>query len=92
MAKIAVVGGGILGVTLTLRLAQQGHEVSLLERAPTLGGLADRAQLGGYDIDRFYHVIVPSDARMHALVDELGLQDEMSTAPVGVGFFSGGTL
>ena len=92
MAKIAVVGGGILGVTLTLRLAQQGHEVSLLERAPTLGGLADRAQLGGYEIDRFYHVIVPSDARMHALVDELGLQDEMSTAPVGVGFFSGGKM
>ena len=43
MAKIAVVGGGILGVTLTLRLAQQGHEVSLLERAPSLGGLADPA-------------------------------------------------
>lgn len=92
MAKIGVVGGGILGTTLTLRLAQQGHEVHLIERAPALGGLADRTQLGGYEIDRFYHVIVPSDARMHALVDELGLQDEMSTAPVGVGFFSGGTM
>lgn len=92
MARIAVVGGGILGTTLTLRLAQQGHDVHLLERAPSLGGLADRTQLGGYDIDRFYHVIVPSDERMHALVDELGLTDEMSTAPVGVGFFSGGTM
>lgn len=92
MARIAVVGGGILGTTLTLRLAQQGHDVHLLERAPSLGGLADRTQLGGYDIDRFYHVIVPSDERMHALVDELGLTDEMSTAPVGVGFFSGGKM
>ncbi len=92
MARIAVVGGGILGTTLTLRLAQQGHDVHLIERAPALGGLADRTQLGGYEIDRFYHVIVPSDARMHALVDELGLTDEMSTAPVGVGFFSGGQM
>ncbi|MBO9532545.1 MAG: FAD-dependent oxidoreductase [Solirubrobacteraceae bacterium] len=92
MARIAVVGGGILGATLTLRLAQQGHDVQLLERGAALGGLADRTQLAGYDIDRFYHVIVPSDARMHALVDELGLTDEMSNAPVGVGFFSGGKM
>ncbi|MFT4035873.1 MAG: FAD-dependent oxidoreductase [Patulibacter sp.] len=92
MARIAVVGGGILGATLTLRLTQHGHEVTLLERAPSLGGLADRTQLGGYEIDRFYHVIVPSDARMHALIDELGLRELVSQAPVSTGFFSGGTM
>ncbi len=92
MPTVGIVGGGILGTTLALRLAQAGLDVELIERAPSLGGLADRTQLGGYDIDRFYHVIVPSDARMHALVDELGLQDEMDQAPVGVGFFIDGQM
>lgn len=90
--RVGIVGGGILGTTLALRLAQAGVDVELLERAPSLGGLADRTELGGYEIDRFYHVIVPSDARMHALIDELGLRDMLSEAPVSTGFFSGGTM
>lgn len=92
MPTVGIVGGGILGTTLALRLAQAGLDVELLERAPSLGGLADRTKLGGYDIDRFYHVIVPSDARMHALVDELDLAGEMRQAPVGVGFFVDGKM
>lgn len=92
MPTVGIVGGGILGTTLALRLAQAGLDVELLERAPSLGGLADRTKLGGYEIDRFYHVIVPSDARMHALVGELGLDGEMRQAPVGVGFFVDGKM
>ncbi|HMO84585.1 MAG TPA: NAD(P)-binding protein, partial [Lacipirellulaceae bacterium] len=30
----------MLGLTLALRLAQRGQQVTLLEGAPTLGGLA----------------------------------------------------
>ena len=92
MPTVGIVGGGILGTTLALRLAQAGVDVELLERAPSLGGLADRTTLGGYEIDRFYHVIVPSDERMHALVDELGLGGELRQAPVGVGFFVDGQM
>lgn len=90
--RIGIVGGGILGTTLALRLAQAGLDVELIERAPSLGGLADRTKLGGYEIDRFYHVIVPSDARMHALIDELDLRDQLRQAPVSTGFFSDGVM
>lgn len=90
--RVGIVGGGILGTTLALRLAQAGVDVELLERAPSLGGLADRAELGGYEIDRFYHVIVPSDERMHALIDELELRPLLSEAPVSTGFFSDGRM
>ncbi|MDQ6978428.1 MAG: FAD-dependent oxidoreductase, partial [Ghiorsea sp.] len=39
MAKrIAVVGGGIAGLTAALRLAEQGYAVDLFEAAPALGG------------------------------------------------------
>ncbi len=89
---IGIVGGGIFGTTLALRLAQAGLDVELLERAPTLGGLADRIELGGYKVDRFYHVIVPSDEHMLGLIDELGLTSHVRYNPVGVGFWIDGKM
>jgi protoporphyrinogen oxidase len=89
---IGVVGAGILGTALTLRLAQAGARVTLLERAPTPGGLAGSIDFSGHRVDRFYHVIVPSDERMIALIEELGLSDQLSFNPVGVGFFIDGEM
>jgi uncharacterized protein with NAD-binding domain and iron-sulfur cluster len=51
----AVVGGGLLGMTLAHRLAQQGKAVTLFEGAPHLGGLASAWQLGDVTWDRHYH-------------------------------------
>jgi protoporphyrinogen oxidase len=85
--RVGIVGGGILGTVLALRLQQAGAQVTLLERGPSLGGLAGAFDFAGHRVDRFYHVIVPSDERMLGLVDELGLQDDLSFSPVGVGFF-----
>jgi protoporphyrinogen oxidase len=90
--RIAVVGGGILGTVLSLRLAQSGANVTLLERGETLGGLAGAMDFNGHRVDRFYHVVVPSDERMLALTEELGLTDELSFHPVGVGFFADGEM
>ncbi len=36
--RVAVVGGGIAGLTAALRLAEQGYQVDLYEAAPALGG------------------------------------------------------
>jgi protoporphyrinogen oxidase len=90
--RVGIVGGGVLGTVLALRLQQAGAQVTLLERGATLGGLAGAFDFDGHRIDRFYHVIVPSDERMLGLVDELGLQDELSFSPVGVGFFIDGKM
>ena len=38
-ATAIVVGGGLAGIACALNLADQGHRVTLMERAPTLGGL-----------------------------------------------------
>ncbi len=90
--RVAVVGAGILGTVLALRLAQGGARVTLLERAPTPGGLAGQMDFDGHRVDRFYHVVVPADERMLALADELGLASEVSFTPVGVGFFIDGAM
>ncbi len=90
--RVGVVGAGILGTVLALRLAEGGARVTLLERAPTPGGLAGAIDFGGHRVDRFYHVIVPSDERMIGLAEELGLSDRLSFSPVGVGFFIDGEM
>jgi protoporphyrinogen oxidase len=89
---IAVVGAGILGTVLALRLAEAGAAVTVLERAPHAGGLAAAMDFGGHRVDRFYHVIVPSDERMIALSEELGIDHDLSFSPVGAGFFVDGQM
>jgi protoporphyrinogen oxidase len=90
--RVGIVGGGVLGTSLALRLAQQGARVTVLERGPSLGGLAGTFDFGGHEVDRFYHVITPSDQRMIAMAEEVGLGDQLRFTPVGAGFFAGGEM
>jgi protoporphyrinogen oxidase len=90
--RVGVVGGGILGVTLALRLALAGARVTVLERGPSLGGLAGTMDFGGHDVDRFYHVITPGDSNMIAMAGEVGLGDRIRFNPVGAGFFADGGM
>jgi protoporphyrinogen oxidase len=88
----AVVGGGILGMTLAHRLAQAGHGVTLFEAAGELGGLASAWELGGVVWDRHYHVTLLSDLHLRALWKELGIEQELRWAETRTGFYSGGRL
>lgn len=88
----AIVGGGMLGMTLAHRLAQRGVRVTLLEGAPQLGGLASAWQLGDAVWDRYYHVTLLSDSNLRRLLDELGLEEEMRWVETKTGFYSGGRL
>jgi heterodisulfide reductase subunit A len=48
-----VVGGGVAGMTCALSIANQGHQVHLIEREPELGGMARRIRttLEGLDVE-----------------------------------------
>jgi len=88
--RVAVVGGGLLGMTLALRLAERGSAVTLIEAAPELGGLAAPWTLGDVTWDRHYHVTLFSDTHLRALLRELDLEREIVWTSVGTGFFTGG--
>ena len=75
--RCAVVGGGLLGMTMAYRLAQQGKKVTLFESAEQLGGLASAWQLQDVVWDRHYHVTLLSDLQLRTLLSELGLEHEM---------------
>lgn len=89
---VAVIGGGMLGLTLALRLARRGHRVTLLEAAPQLGGLAAPQNYGEFVWDRFYHCVLPRDTAMLALLDELGLGDAVRWNKTGTGYYGRGTM
>src|SRR5437667_8361017 len=87
-----IVGGGILGMTLALRLAKHGPCVTLFEGASQLGGLASSWQLGDIVWDRHYHVTLLSDTSLRALLAELGLEQDIQWVETRTGFYTDGRL
>jgi protoporphyrinogen oxidase len=79
-------------MTLAHRLAQNGHDVTLFERAEHLGGLASAWSLGDVVWDRHYHVTLLSDSHTRSLLAELGLEEEMRWVETKTGFFTDGHL
>jgi protoporphyrinogen oxidase len=87
-----IIGGGIMGMTLALRLSQKGYKVTVFESSPKPGGLAGSVDMNGVTWDRFYHVILMSDLETRKILSEIGLEDELNWVETKTGFFSGGRL
>ena len=86
--NIAIVGGGIMGITLGYYLSKQNHQVEIFEASPDLGGLAGPLVLpDGTAVDRFYHAILSSDSQLADLCAELGLSDQMRFNQTRMGFY-----
>ncbi len=90
--RVGIIGGGILGLTLAHRLQSSRCEVTILEAAPEIGGLAGSHAIGGYTWDRYYHVILQSDRHLHALLQELGLSEMLRWGTTRTGFYTDGQL
>jgi squalene-associated FAD-dependent desaturase len=76
---VAVVGGGLAGISAACALADAGHRVHLLERRPYLGGRASSYEHPGTGevIDNCQHVLI---GRCTALIDlyrRLGATDSI---------------
>ena len=67
--KALVVGAGIAGLTCALSIANQGHEVHLVEKDTNLGGMARRipSTLEGMDVQAYLHDLVRK-VYEHALI------------------------
>jgi len=67
--KALVVGAGIAGLTCALSIANQGHEVHLVEKDTNLGGMARRipSTLEGMDVQTYLHDLVRK-VYEHALI------------------------
>ncbi|MCC5637263.1 NAD(P)/FAD-dependent oxidoreductase [Nostoc sp. CHAB 5844] len=87
MMNIGIVGGGMMGLALAYRLSQQGHKVTVFESNQQLGGLTTYHDYGAFIWDRFYHVILPSDAHLIKFIRDIGLGDKLRWHPTLTGCY-----
>jgi protoporphyrinogen oxidase len=92
MARVAVIGAGIMGLAAAYEACLLGHEVSVYEAAPQAGGMAAHFMLGDVSIERFYHFVCKSDQPIFDLLGELGLGSAMRWVPTRMGYFIDGKL
>ncbi|OYR75656.1 NAD(P)/FAD-dependent oxidoreductase [Halorubrum ezzemoulense] len=71
--EIAVVGGGIAGLTAAYRLQEHGFDVCVFEASDDLGGLASVYETSGDPIEKFYHHLSKSEETIVELAKELGI-------------------
>jgi protoporphyrinogen oxidase len=90
--RVAIVGGGMLGMALALRLQGDRRAITIIEGASAPGGLTQTQTIGGYTWDRFYHVILQSDEHLRALLDELDLSRLLRWGTTRTGFYTDGRL
>lgn len=91
-ARVAVIGGGIAGLASAHFLLGAGHVPIVLESSDQLGGLGTHFDHEGVTLDRFYHVILDSDADLCGLIGELGHADRLVWRETGMGFLVDGRL
>jgi len=87
-----IIGGGMLGMTLALRLSQKGFKVTIYESAEKVGGLTSSWKMDGVIWDRFYHVILMSDLNTRKILKEIGLENDLRWVETKTGFYSDGKL
>jgi len=69
---VAVVGGGIAGLTAACFLAREGVGVTLFEKAPVLGGRAATREFDGFLFNRGIHALYTGGAASRTF-EELGI-------------------
>ncbi|KQY88710.1 hydroxysqualene dehydroxylase HpnE [Pelomonas sp. Root1444] len=73
--KVAIVGGGWAGIAAAVELATAGHDISVFEMAPQLGGRA-RSVAGKPDYDNGQHILIGAYRDSLALMRRLGVDPD----------------
>ncbi|MHB8332521.1 MAG: hydroxysqualene dehydroxylase HpnE [Candidatus Dormibacteria bacterium] len=83
--RAVVVGGGLAGISCALDLADRGHQVSLLERAPQLGGLCRSVSdpVAGR-VDTGQHVYLGSCTALERFLDRIGTRPSLRQGRLGL--------
>lgn len=79
--KAVVIGGGLAGITAALALAKAGHEVTLLEAKPRLGGATMSFTRDGLVVDTGQHVFLRCCTAYRGLLDRLGMTAQAPLQP-----------
>lgn len=87
MARVAIIGAGVMGLAAAYHAAKAGHEVTVYEADTIAGGMAAHFDFNGLSLERFYHFVCKADQPTFELMAELGLGDKMRWTPTSMGYF-----
>ena len=91
--KLLVVGGGFTGLTAAYKLCNETDlEITLVESARELGGLAAGFPILGTTLEKAYHYLFTTDSEIVDLVRELGLEDRLFWADTTIAIRLGGKI
>ncbi len=90
--KYAVIGGGMLGLTIAYLLSKKGKEVLLIEASSGIGGQASVWEIGQIIWDKNYHVISPQDKFLLSFLSELGLKKTIQWRSTNTSLYTQGKL
>lgn len=90
--RVAVIGGGLAGLSAAVNLARHGLAVTLFERSPHMGGRAQTTLKDGYHINFGPHAFYLGGPG-HSFLQDLGIETAGSAPPIAnaVGFYKGRT-
>ena len=73
--SVAVIGGGIAGLSAAAKLAEQGISVTLFEAAPQLGGRARRVNFNNLSLDNGQHILLGAYHQTLGLLSLVGISE-----------------
>jgi protoporphyrinogen oxidase len=81
--KIAILGGGITGLTAAYCLSKKGHKVTLIEKEKVLGGLAVGFKADGWtwNLERAYHHLFANDYDIINFATDIGFDKIFFESP-----------
>ncbi|MBV8543082.1 MAG: FAD-dependent oxidoreductase [Pseudonocardiales bacterium] len=79
--RVAVVGGGLAGITAALRCADAGCQVIVFEARQWLGGLTHSFHRGALRVDNGQHVFLRCCTSYLSLLRRLGVADRVELQP-----------
>lgn len=92
--RIAVLGGGITGLTAGYCLATKGHEVTIFEKEKFLGGMAAGFKSEGWDwyLEKTYHHLFANDYDFLNFAKETGFNKIFFKTPETASLYENSTL
>lgn len=90
--KIAILGAGMMGLTLAYELVKKGYNVTVFEKDDRLGGMSASFDFDGMIVERYYHFFCKPDTSIFELLKELGIAHLLKWKNTKMGFFYEGKL
>ena len=76
--RVAVIGGGWAGLAAAVEATRHGHQVTLYEMAPQLGGRARQVDFGDAVLDNGQHILIGAYSQTLSLMRLVGVDIEQA--------------